>query len=519
METIFDFKPNGMLGFIQTWQKTANEECYFNLKFFLEDLSSKEYIIFEHPILDSIVTTCRANILIRSANPRNILFFSDENFDNCWFLVQGYNFMDAVVYDNKFYAMLPESLCRPSINAISKMIEMIPNYKKYFRNHGNFIGFLLNHQRPYHFFYDQLVSIFELHEKLIENNKKIFLGLDNFYQPVFFDTQDYKEIKNDIVLFPTVLGIAKYKSNQYKKTSKVMENAICYSTDISEISNINFKKFDLTVWIGIAGEKRSWLEQIEGYQNILNQLSNFFENILILVDGLTANAHSEIPDEENKNICTLIALGLNKNIVNLSLAGKDYHTKIDYCRNIDIFISDAGATSMVPRFFCMKPGVLHFSNNPIIFTVENFSQVKMVDSRFVKNEEDENRRDLASYHISWQHIFNLTAELLNQSKGTNIQLLDVPPVEEVAKVYEIEMKKKVKTIHSDIFMKLERKITPEYKAPDILREVAFAFEQSGDISTALTIMQKALELRPTGPTIKQKVKEYQAKLENKGESK
>jgi hypothetical protein len=68
-------------------------------------------------------------------------------------------------------------------------------------------------------------------------------------------------------------------------------------------------------------------------------------------------------------------------------------------------------------------------------------------------------------------------------------------------------------------MKLERKITPEYKAPDILREVAFAFEQSGDISTALTIMQKALELRPTGPTIKQKVKEYQAKLENKGESK
>ena len=48
---------------------------------------------------------------------------------------------------------------------------------------------------------------------------------------------------------------------------------------------------------------------------------------------------------------------------------------------------------------------------------------------------------------------------------------------------------------------------------DILREVALSFERSGDISTALTIMQKALQVRPSGPFIKKKVTEYLQKLE------
>lgn len=43
---------------------------------------------------------------------------------------------------------------------------------------------------------------------------------------------------------------------------------------------------------------------------------------------------------------------------------------------------------------------------------------------------------------------------------------------------------------------------------DILREVAFAFEQSGDIQTACKVMAQAHYLRPNGPVIKQKLGEY-----------
>lgn len=47
-----------------------------------------------------------------------------------------------------------------------------------------------------------------------------------------------------------------------------------------------------------------------------------------------------------------------------------------------------------------------------------------------------------------------------------------------------------------------------------MREVALDFEHSGDIETALKIMQKALELRPTGPFIKKRVIKYQAVIES-----
>jgi|AntDeeMinimDraft_4_1070355.scaffolds.fasta_scaffold02270_2 hypothetical protein len=62
------------------------------------------------------------------------------------------------------------------------------------------------------------------------------------------------------------------------------------------------------------------------------------------------------------------------------------------------------------------------------------------------------------------------------------------------------------------FFDLPKKLAPNFDSADILREVALQFEHSGDIPTALTIMQKALVLRPTGPFIKKKVTEYQALL-------
>ena len=48
-----------------------------------------------------------------------------------------------------------------------------------------------------------------------------------------------------------------------------------------------------------------------------------------------------------------------------------------------------------------------------------------------------------------------------------------------------------------------------------LRDQAVAFEQSGDIQTALKTMQKAHEIRPNGPLIKRKLEEYKKILGEK----
>lgn len=64
------------------------------------------------------------------------------------------------------------------------------------------------------------------------------------------------------------------------------------------------------------------------------------------------------------------------------------------------------------------------------------------------------------------------------------------------------------------FIDLPKKLAPNFDGADVLREVALDFEHSGDIETALKIMQKALELRPTGPFIKKRVIKYQAVIES-----
>lgn len=448
MDIVTNFELKGMLSKIYGWQIAQDEQGYLSLKFLIENLLKSSDIVFNHPFNDDTATICRTNVLIRSGNPRNILFFSDEKFQNRWYLIQGYNFIDVIIVDDKAYCFLAESLCQSSINAFNKMFLQIPNNSKFFENNGEFVGFIINHQRPYHYFYDQLVSLFEFENKLNENNKKIFLGPDCFYKPTFFKTYPYKKTDNNFVLFPTVLGIFKKRLEVYKHTAKKMENAIFESKDLC-LTKIDYNKFNFVIWLGIAGEKRSWLEQIDGYKNILKELSNYFDNILVLIDGMSANAGLEINDKENKKLAELIMEGLSVNIKILSLAGKDYHTKICYCHNVDFFISDAGATCIIPRYFCKKPGVIHFSNNPIIFTVEENEQVRMLDPKFIKNSNNGiTRRDVTSYHIQWQHIFNLSSNMINDIKNINIKLLKITSTTENL---EINKKQNIKQFKDSVY--------------------------------------------------------------------
>lgn len=58
------------------------------------------------------------------------------------------------------------------------------------------------------------------------------------------------------------------------------------------------------------------------------------------------------------------------------------------------------------------------------------------------------------------------------------------------------------------YIQLMDKLENIQDSADLLREVAFAFEKSGDIYTAQKVMQEANNIRPEGPLIKQKLEEY-----------
>ena len=57
--------------------------------------------------------------------------------------------------------------------------------------------------------------------------------------------------------------------------------------------------YSLTLWIGIPGQRRAWLEQWEGIPLILKNLSQYFPSIKVFVDGMTAYDGERIEVKEN----------------------------------------------------------------------------------------------------------------------------------------------------------------------------------------------------------------------------
>lgn len=127
-------------------------------------------------------------------------------------------------------------------------------------------------------------------------------------------------------------------------------------------------------------------------------------------------------------------------------------------------------------------------------------------------------QSITNYELSLKYFEGLD-KILNKNNSEPEVILH-----EIALCFELSndiscalvIRKKIENlIENKSFLDLQEKINSNSQSADILREVALAFEKNGDIATAKSIMQKAYELRPTGPFIKQKFEEYKLILDDK----
>lgn len=100
---------------------------------------------------------------------------------------------------------------------------------------------------------------------------------------------DYVELgkqsdENDCYLFPCTRG-----GIYDDKYAEEMHSFI--RTNSSLIPS----KSDLTIWLGITAQKRSWLEQVEGQCNLVRELNKHYPSITVIIDGWTSLADG-IPD-------------------------------------------------------------------------------------------------------------------------------------------------------------------------------------------------------------------------------
>ena len=462
------------------------------------NILDKPYLEFYHPEKDNLKTRGVYSVKLGMVN---FVLFVDENFENPWLFAQCTNFVDVIITKFSHYRIMPPMYTI----VLGKLLELSENLSSNIskiKYDTPFAGFLLNHPRPYHHFYDHLKYAY-----LFKKDKRLSHISYKTDDASFFIPNTWKEetAKVGVFIYPALIAnnFLNPRVNDFvKNLNEEMEKNV--SKEVQEYCNLGsegLNKYDLTLWLGITGQKRSWMEQVDGYINIIKYLLKDFKKINIYIDGMTANEGKKIRNNDDQKIFNEIKKELSEysQCTLVSLIGEDYRTKINTCAKVDLFIANAGTGCMVPLRFCKKPGVLH-SNTKLFTFRDNYpSTVKKNNKKYTIDivDEDMQRIDFTSYHIPWQHIFNLTVDVLKAIKGTNIKYLDIP---------------KSKEEKNKIFKRLSQKIKPEDKSADILRKIAFVFEESGDIKTACSLMQKAHELKPNGPGIIKKLKEYKASL-------
>lgn len=140
-------------------------------------------------------------------------------------------------------------------------------------------------------------------------------------------------------------------------------------------------------------------------------------------------------DEDEKN-----AVKDEAYIAFKSLAGYDYRTKICYCNDCDIVISEGNTTGIVPRI-SQKATILFIP--PDITWAAKFS--KHLVSQIQLAGSGDKSKGMNNYHIPPQHIYNLAAEVLEELskedklkiKNLKMHRLFVPEVELVKRQYDL----------------------------------------------------------------------------------
>ena len=373
----------------------------------------------------------------------NYIFFYDSKGKNKWILCQATSFVDAIfstTYSGKHKSSISDE---PLINPIRNIVQsdLKKSSKQREPQKAILAGYSLDQLRPYHHFYDQLKWLIYLQDR------KPILSKKSFFCPKYLSKKKSAKCKNTptVKVFPTVIG-SNQLGMQLDQYTEKMESVI-YKDSLEKLPTRiwkqmikNFRSLSgnktLTLWFGISGQKRIWIEQEDFLPALVEQMSPWYSSFVFIIDGFTEYEDSNhvplrgskaTPVSQDLEVVNSIKekLADYSNVSVVSLVGQTYREKIQECQSADFFIANAGAGQLVPHRFCKKPGILHSNEKHCVFpTGINNSTVKLVDKSlvsdvgnlFAKGASSQNAgAGLISYSIDVHIVIDMLKQMLGLS--------------------------------------------------------------------------------------------------------
>ncbi|EOH0063700.1 hypothetical protein ACLJ5Q_000855, partial [Campylobacter jejuni] len=420
---------------------------------------SQEYFELQHPIYNNIKTRAICDFPADINNKRfgSYILFVDEFEKYPWIVLQVYEFFQLLITQEGIYhSPLSSDWEKNDINVYTlRDLNSSATYcleNKNIKYSNTKFGWKLDKCRPGHYFMEDLASLYEL------NIQKNMTCDKSFYIPKrLIDCIDLKQVG----IYPNIFS--------HTFLHDILKEKMAFRVFDENISNSNLEntKDELKIWVSVGSEHRAWLNQIDGYTNIILELGRYFSKIEVFFDAITSYENVQIDEKQikidNQNIYNIIDKVKNKanfQFKPIVMTGKNYKEKIILCSKTDVCIVQAATAEFVPVSFCDKEGIVYWGGP------ENFHLTCACGSKkalFFNSTNHENfiHRPNAtnwysgSYFISWQFIFNKLIDIVNKIKKTQIKYLHISNVQDVKELYYLiiennKLKEQITKLNDDM---------------------------------------------------------------------
>lgn len=372
-------------------------------------------------------------------------------------IIQGVSCCDALIIPGDERLLIVCHIDRQRVADCISVLCREPAFFKGFIQQPAFGGYLVGHSRPYHCLYDSMLGLEALRESgelddadlLFSREGESFfridhcLGLQQVHHTLSSHEINARCSDQGIFLLYAGFWVKEAGVGSFNRLladhldQQLRSAALTHSSSPVMESLSRLSRCKPLIWVGVTGQKRSWLEQVEGTAEILNRLAEIYPTMGVVFDGwtspLNANDYHKTEARRDDRVISRICRKLRfktKNRIGV-LAGLPLMDKIRVGLDVDVFLANFTTGSLNVARICAKPGVGHMSQAMMRSRGPHIHhQTLEIDSKWVVDEQDPMKpTGYINYSIPWQAVFNQLATVLSGlecPRPVSIPFVEIP---------------------------------------------------------------------------------------------
>lgn len=306
---------------------------------------------------------------------------------------------------------------------LTELFKYSRKYFDYFLGDRSWGGVYAGSRSPYHYFYFDIPVLFCLDRRLRGSIERVY----SLVKEMYIDPVGALSLNSELRLFQDAasLGSDLRRNNEYiflvgtkmESWSHLVEydafnsRIIDYTNQSSLPFVLDKRRDSFTIWLGVSGGKRVWVEEIEALRELVLQLCYSYGHVNVIVDGWTDVEHtSEMPalyDGDQDRAERLIS-ELPSSVSVKNLVGANACQKIKQAMAADFFVASHGTASLFVSRICSVPGVTHISNAARCHALKSHvhPRAMLVPESLVCDVR--NGDEITGYHVSYSiHVDDL----------------------------------------------------------------------------------------------------------------